>query len=917
MSHQPQHRYVLVTLAICALLGPASFAQIGGGGTPVIPVSPEAGFPRPWEAGLQVSPYSVVNLFNGNLITAINITQCDPVGPPLEFTLYHNSAAAAEGGGVASPTGFTLGPGWTCTYAGCIVGEPGVDEVVSVIEDDGNEYFFTQDATEPDLYHPPAGKHDILEWVELDPGPPAEYGWVLTRPSQWVRRFDYDDTEDLGRLAEVEDSAGNVLQVVRDAQNNHRIDYIRGAAADEGTEPWDYYFHGIDFDYTNTQLTKIEVDTGDEYYQWILEYDDGQARLNKIKFPATPDHSADERAVDLTYTALYNRIKTITSRAGTIWTYSYYTTHKLKQVLDPEIPGDPDPIQYEQWFDYSVRKEGDYWRTTYTDRREEDWKYYFDDDGNFRKRVDPLTHERLYEYDAGHNCTKFTNELQKEWDATYGAVGNIETLTSPLDQVWEWHWDPVGDPETTKFWRLTWVEDPSDRRVSYEHNDPTDPTLVTKITEPADGQGNPEAVTTLEYYQENGPEPGDPKGRGQLKLVIDAHADDQQDIAGVEHLYEYDFRGYFTVLTEGLRSALAYQANPCVIGPYGSDAFGRQTSGPGAGTCTYDADNNLRGCVCGIVTGGVCGDRLGLNGVPFCDDLQCGLSGDTTEIEFDEEGRLLTATNTIEWGGYQDNYRKHHTGYDALGRPTHHQVTSAEVEWGNGTNDFTRRFDYSEYDAEGRLVRLDGPDGHTTLYQYDTLGRLWKINGGEVEYVYDDASRLQFTNYDTGAQVERHYDDGNRLTYIEYRDANPQLMHRIDYVWNLDNTLQRREETDYTQAPAVETHVHYAYDNRQRLISEIREIQADPDQMVYNYEYTYDQLGNRRLKVEHESDTYTVATYDTDFDDPGELPYATRNNRLLRYKIYDGDPGVGAGPPLPHMEPLDGPVSPVTEPEEV
>ncbi|MBU0639552.1 MAG: RHS repeat-associated core domain-containing protein [Planctomycetes bacterium] len=84
---------------------------------------------------------------------------------------------------------------------------------------------------------------------------------------------------------------------------------------------------------------------------------------------------------------------------------------------------------------------------------------------------------------------------------------------------------------------------------------------------------------------------------------------------------------------------------------------------------------------------------------------------------------------------------------------------------------------------------------------------------------------------------------------------------------------------------------------------------------MYDYVYEYDQLGNRRRKVDVLNQLYTIYTYDTDFADPDDLPYPTRNNRLLRYMVYDGDPGAGAGPPLPHMEPLDGPVSPQGEPQ--
>ena len=54
---------------------------------PIVP-----GAPRAWENGVEVSPYSTVNLANGNVFTVIPITSWSGRGPAVEFTMYHNSA---------------------------------------------------------------------------------------------------------------------------------------------------------------------------------------------------------------------------------------------------------------------------------------------------------------------------------------------------------------------------------------------------------------------------------------------------------------------------------------------------------------------------------------------------------------------------------------------------------------------------------------------------------------------------------------------------------------------------------------------------------------------------------------------------------------------------------------------------------
>jgi RHS repeat-associated protein len=86
----------VVTLLSCPL-------ALGQGTPQESSISPEAGDTYPWEAGLQVSTYTRVNLFNGNALTTIPIVSWPAFGPDMDFRLYHNSSAVGSGERAPAP----------------------------------------------------------------------------------------------------------------------------------------------------------------------------------------------------------------------------------------------------------------------------------------------------------------------------------------------------------------------------------------------------------------------------------------------------------------------------------------------------------------------------------------------------------------------------------------------------------------------------------------------------------------------------------------------------------------------------------------------------------------------------------------------------------------------------------------------
>ena len=473
----------------------------------------EYGSPPAWGAGRQISPFSVVNLRNGNVLTAIPIFGWNPVGPPVQFTLYHNSTVP-QGGTGHGAWGFDLGEGWSVSYGAHIEGVWG-DPQVTVVEDDGTRHVYV---FEQNQYTAPPGVHDLLTWDG------QEEQWALTTPGQWVSTFN-----DAGFLTSVTDNTGNTLAVHR---TNGRIDYIASAAdgLPDPDDPPNTISHKLELLYDqNGKLTEIQFDREDFILKWRFEYEtSGAGRLRKVHYPDycdpnVPNYDArfyvPASHVEITYEQGSDRIAAIyprdatgaTNRSDWDWQYAYQdgrltsVNTPKRNAQEPNNPGD----RYTESFTYSGPTAG-LWTTTHTDRRGNAWLYRFDGVGNLRELTTPAAgpnNTRSATYDADHNLLTRTDELGHTWTYTYGPVGNVETITSPLTtpytQTWTltWEW-PNGHPANLR--RLVKVQDPADGAndfvVQYEYEDPNHPTLVTGVVEPADGEGNGEATTEITYY---------------------------------------------------------------------------------------------------------------------------------------------------------------------------------------------------------------------------------------------------------------------------------------------------------------------------------------------------------------------------------------------------------------------------------
>ena len=240
-----------------------------------------------------------------------------------------------------------------------------------------------------------------------------------------------------------------------------------------------------------------------------------------------------------------------------------------------------------------------------------------------------------------------------------------------------------------------------------------------------------------------------------------------------------------------------------------------------------------------------------------------------------------------------------------------------------------------QYDANGNLVQLTGPDGISYSYSYDSRGNLISQSdplGDRVNYTYDPTLNRLLTVEDArGNTTNYHYDPQGDLLSITYPNGdgeqfqyNPlgQLTESIngrgdpiDYVYNNAGLLTRKTYADGT-------HVDYTYDSHQNLISatdstgtttlaydsadRLTKITYPSGQFL---EFTYDAGGRRTQSVDQDGFTVNYSYDAADrlselkdgngnlivqytYDAAGNLIQKTNGNGTYTTYTYDADGNV-------------------------
>jgi RHS repeat-associated protein len=851
----------------------------------------QSGPPRAWEGSMPAGPFSSLSAWSGNLFTAVPIVGWGGRGPALGVGLFHNSASVDEY--ITCGYGVEISPGWSISYSGRIDATTHAPHVL-VIEDDGTRNLFINDAG---TYIAPPGVFDTLVQTTT----PNE--WILTRKFESKRIFSAD-----GRLDRVVDSTGHTLTVV----------WETGVAID--------------------RIAEIIDATGRKVQ---LEYVSGTDRLEQIVHPEhDPPLSGDLARPTRTWTLAYNTqltpkmfeirdpvygatapiifdykprglIKEVTdqfeaaNRPGKTYAI-YYTsgTDRVNRVVDPTDIGTEVNVSYLE----SPTEDGMWCR--FTDRRSKVWEMESDEfNGELLETTNPLGQTWVMAYDTDHNVTSVTDPLSKVPAVyNYDGNGNMTQTTDALGNTYIYGYDAYNN--------LTTIQNPLLKTWTYGYTDPQDPTLLTRIIEPDDGQGNGIAITELVYYSTTDAAEG--RSAGNLAYVVDPNE--------VITWFKYDQWGQQAEEIEGatLPPARTTPVGPPIPAP--NATYVKITHNDAGHSVGSGGFGGVKSCVVRDalgreVTVSCCayrgkspqGDRAvsgshfpaapsGFPALPCADGFdQFSPSGEIGAggIQYAPGGQVTYLNNAVE---YQDGvYTRRETSsvYDAFGRLTSDTVLTNEVAGLSLSNG--RQHTYTYLDALGELqINVEGRN-HTVLT--DDAGRVSAVIGPDSSATYDylDNNWLQRVAFGNGSSTTYDYYDNGWLKEISNFHGETVPSRVLTYAYDAAGRITQVVETGVDAAnPSTTT---YIYDHRGKLISESRTGSGGFDMYTYSVEYEYDNGGNRTLRRANNANFSSLREvhyhYDTDADVDGVARYGSRNNRLMYSKTFKASSPFG---PIDELE---------------
>jgi len=523
---------------------------------------------------------------------------------------------------------------------------------------------------------------------------------------------------------------------------------------------------------------------------------------------------------------------------------------------------------------------------------------FYDANGNLKKSLDAEDRETEFIYDEKNRLVEVHHPLGLTSQFSYDGEGNKLDETDRRGLVTRFAYDLLGrllrreiDQPITGGGALKLSEvsylDSERKRVAHDaRNNATTFEMdqrgrVTKITDP-DGFSQ-----TFEYDGVDKIAEVDKKGRRtqfeydgihRLTKVTDAllqtlsttYLDSARQIVeidkrGINKQTELDALGRLLSVTRSsvILERHEYDANSNRV--LSTDANGNRTQFEYEGANRLIARTDALGTLHATTTGFLY-DKVG-NLLEQKDGRITGRPFDVRNV-YDDLNRLETSA---DGEGNVTTYE-----YDADGNRT------AVIE-PKGTA-YRTEYDYGELDE---LLQVRMPDGGVYSYRYEpTRNRIFQQDGegNVVTFSYDKLNRLDFMTQDPGGFnlttnheydpngneirltdpkgqiINFDYDELNRLKFKVYNLAAADLAlftrtHRIDYVYNPNDDVERIDETKSsgTDPPAVVSSTK-TYDDLDRL-------ETETDAWGRRLTYDYDPAGNRISLIDPDGKR-TVYTYD-------------------------------------------------------
>ncbi len=161
-----------------------------------------------------------------------------------------------------------------------------------------------------------------------------------------------------------------------------------------------------------------------------------------------------------------------------------------------------------------------------------------------------------------------------------------------------------------------------------------------------------------------------------------------------------------------------------------------------------------------------------------------------------------------------------------------------------------------------------------------------------ADYSYYANGQLHRVDYLNGASVEYVYDDAGKIELIRHRkDHTGYYLLRMAYIYDPDDArglpIRTEEWVGPASSPTFMARTEFEYDGLGRLRHESRE--KPWVALAYSLEYTYDAGGNRLTKVDENNEVETVYHYD--IEDQTQYEYESANNRLMYFETFDTSGG--------------------------
>ncbi|MEJ2392880.1 MAG: RHS repeat-associated core domain-containing protein [Gammaproteobacteria bacterium] len=470
----------------------------------------------------------------------------------------------------------------------------------------------------------------------------------------------------------------------------------------------------------------------------------------------------------------------------------------------------------------------------YTVRHQDGSVDHFDTDGRLISSVDVQGRATTYTYDSNGHVTTVTGPFGHELSFSYNSDGRLATFTDPADNVTQYSYDSNGN--------LTQVSYPDGTAKQYSYGDRNYPHALTGVAY-VDAAGN---VTPYDSftYNSDGKVVTNSLAGGQRRFDLSYDSDTQTtvtDAAGSKDILTFKTRlGVKDLLSKIKQSdgkGLTQQFDARNNLTQSTDADGHVT------TYSYDEQNRLT-------------SRTEAAGTPQARTLSYQYTSDSlalpSEITRPSVCSGASQQTDITYDGHHNPISITETGYTPNCSPVTRTLSLAYNNAGQiiridgprtGVNDVTtlsyndcqsggacgqlksltdalgHTTTYDQYDANGRLLQMTGPNGLVTTYTYAPRGLVTRI----TQQPFSGSARTtSFAYTASGKLAQAHFPDGRTLTYT-YNDAQ-ELIQVTDNLgdkvsYSYDSRGNRTQTATYDPDGTLVSQIQQTYDLRNHLAS--------------------------------------------------------------------------------------------------